>query len=291
MQLKGIIPPIITSFKPSGEIDEPAFRRVIDFLAEHVHGLFVCGSYGCGPLMTIDQQKRCVEIVIEQVGRRIPTIVHLGVASTDTAVELARFAEKSGAVAIASVPPYYYRFSDQEILRHFGALVDSVDIPTYVYNNPESVGYGVSTDLMLRLADLGVAGVKDTSYNIIQFADYVRKTRNFDVVLGTDTLFVPAWVMGARACISGSAIPFPELVLELYELCAAHEYDKAWDFQKNKLFPIRDVMKMAGSTVVACYELLRIRGIDPGMPKAPFHSVDEATRERMREALEKLELI
>lgn len=292
MALKGAIPPMITSFDNHGEIDEKALRTVVSFLSEHVHGLFVCGSYGSGPLMSAEQRKEVVRITIDEAKGRVPVIVHVGATSTDTSVELAKHAESGGAICVASVPPYYYQPPEKDIINHYERLVKAVNIPVYVYNNPKTVGYGISLELMSKIVDVGVDGVKDSSFDIMVFADFRRKLgdRNFDVVLGTEALFLSASVVGARAFIPGLGNAFPEICVELYDTCMGKDYEKAWEVQK-KVNRMREIMKMAGSTIVSVYEMLRMRGINAGMPKSPFRLVDETTRESIRTELQKLEML
>jgi len=292
MRLEGVIPPMITPFDSNGEIDEKALRRVVDFLSKNVHGLFVCGTYGSGPLMSVEQRKKVVEITIDETEEKIPVIVHVGAASTDISVDLAKHAESNGALCIASVPPYYYRPSERDIIYHYERLVKAVNIPVYVYNNPKTVGYGVSSELMSKIIDVGVQGVKDSSFDMMVFADFQRKlgNRGFDIVMGTEALFLLASVLGARAFIPGLGNAFPEICVELYKTCMRRDYENAWEVQK-RVNRVRDVMKIAGATIVSVYEMLKMRGIDPGLPKSPFRLVDEATREHMKKELQELQML
>ncbi len=61
--LTGVIPPMITPFNSDGEVDENALIDLINFLIKHVHGLFICGTYGSGPLMKLEQRKKVADIV------------------------------------------------------------------------------------------------------------------------------------------------------------------------------------------------------------------------------------
>lgn len=291
MALKGVIPPMITSFDGDGNVDEKALRNHVSFLSKNVDGLFICGSYGSGPLMSAEQREKVVEITIDEAKGRVPVIVHVGAVSTDTSVELAKHAEDKGAICVASVPPYYYSPPEKDIIYHYERLVKAVSIPVYVYNNPKTVGYGISPELMSKITDVGVKGVKDSSFDIMVFADFRRKLgdRDFDVVLGTEALFLSASVLGARAFIPGLGNAFPEICVELYKACVKKDYDKAWEVQK-KVNHMRDIMQMA-ATIVSVYEMLRMRGFDAGMPKAPFRLVDEATRKSMRKALQEIEML
>jgi len=107
---------------------------------EKVQGFYPCGTYGSGPLLSVEERKRVAEVVIDEVNGRVPVIMHVGGASTRSVVELAKHAEKAGATAVAAVPPIYYGFKEPEVERHFKALVEAVSIPVFVYNNPKTTG-------------------------------------------------------------------------------------------------------------------------------------------------------
>lgn len=86
---------MITSFTEKGEVDERKLRRLIDFLARYVKGLFLYCSYGPGPLMTQKQLKKCVDIVEDEVARRVSIIVHVGCADNRyLSISLAKHAEE-----------------------------------------------------------------------------------------------------------------------------------------------------------------------------------------------------
>lgn len=290
-RLKGAIPPLITPFTEEGEIDKNKLKLLVDFLSNHVQGLFVCGSYGSGPLMTREQRKECAEIVVETVTAKIPVIVHVGSTDTATSVSLAKHAQKIGVNRIASVAPYYYSYTEGQILNHFKHLLDVVNLPVYIYNNPKTVGYPITPETLAKLEEIGVAGVKDSSFDLMTFSDFVRKTGDdFEVVMGTEALFLPAYVLGARAFIPGLGNAFPEIVVKLYQACVKEDFEQASILQ-FKILKLRDAMRIGGSTIVSIYEMLRLRGIDAGIPRLPFYPLDQKRRRQIRQVLEDLNML
>ncbi len=285
---EGVIPPIVTPFTPDGEIDEGAFHELVDFWVHHVQGLFVCGTYGSGPLMSIEQRKRAAEIVTECVNGRLPVIVHVGAADTQTAVLLASHAESIGASAVAAVAPYYYPHSDQELTNYYGEIVNSSSLPVYVYNNPKTTGNSISADLLARLADLGAVGIKDSSFDIRQFYAYMRRVTkpDFEFIIGTEALVLPAMSMGAKAAVSGLANALPEIVVELYQACKDNDYDSAAKLQQ-KVLELRDIMHLAPS-ICAVQAMLKMRGIRAGNPKSPFVPISEHEYARIETSLRRL---
>jgi 4-hydroxy-tetrahydrodipicolinate synthase len=279
-KIGGIIPPMLTAFDEQGDFDEKAQREIVSFLVDKVQGLYPCGTYGSGVLMDVGERKRVAEVVIDEVAGRIPVIMHVGGASTRSVVELAQHAEQTGATAVAAVPPIYYGFKQPEVERHFTALVDAVSIPVLIYNNPKTTGVAVSAPLLNRLAQIGVSGVKDSSFDIMVFYDYLRgvKKEGFIPIIGTEALLLPAVIMGAHGSVSGLANAFPEPVVELFTAVKRGDMDKATSLQ-SKVSAMRDIMHY-GPTLPMIQAVLRKRGVNAGYPRLPFVLPDEELLEK-----------
>ena len=113
-KLSGIIPPLTTPFTPAGDVYEKGLRELVDFQIENgSHGLFICGTYGSGPIMTLEERKQVHEIVIDQAQNRIRIVAHVGTTSTAQSIELAQHAQETGAEYIASISPYYHRHDEK----------------------------------------------------------------------------------------------------------------------------------------------------------------------------------
>ena len=274
-RISGIIPPLLTAFDKSGAFDEKAQREIVSFLVAKVQGFYPCGTYGSGPLMSVEERKRVAEVVIDEVNGRVPVILHVGGPTTRFAVELAKHAEKAGAVAVASVPPIYYGFKEPEVERHFQALVEAVDVPVFVYNNPKTTGVSISADLLNRLAKLGVRGVKDSSFDIMVFYSYLWtvEREDFIPVIGTEALIFPAVGMGAFASVSGLANAIPEPVVELFDAVKAGDLETARPLQR-RVSAMRDVMHL-GPTLTMIQAILHKRGVNAGYPRLPFVAPEE----------------
>src|SRR5512141_1627113 len=109
--IKGSLVPNITLFDADGKLDQDRTWWHMDWmLSKGVDGLFLTGSYGAGPLMTVEERLTVFKIAKEVVkgysGKYL--IPHVGAIDNKTAVELARAAEAIGVEAVAAVPPYYY---------------------------------------------------------------------------------------------------------------------------------------------------------------------------------------
>jgi 4-hydroxy-tetrahydrodipicolinate synthase len=283
-KLKGIIPPLTTPFTREGAVYEEGLRNLVEFQIENGSlGLFICGTYGSGPIMTVEERKRVHEIVVDQVRGRINVVAHVGTTSTAQSVELAQHAASVGADYVASIPPYYHRHDERTVVEYFRSLVDSVDIPVYVYNNPKTSGVTVTPSFLRHLAEVGVVGIKDSGFSYIEFTHLIlgmTDRPDFRFIVGTEGIALPAWLAGAKGCVSGLANVFPEVMSEMWNLFEAAEYEKAAKLQL-KVNRARQILHIPSSTNAACYAVLHERGVDAGYPKAPILPVEESKRVAM----------
>ena len=124
---KGIIPPIQTSFTADGELNEQGIRNLIRFTLPHVHAYYPIGTYGVGPLMTLDDRKKALEIILDEVNGKVPVIAHVGCADTKSVIELAKHAKAAGASAVASISPYYSpNLPDDMLFQYHADIIDAV---------------------------------------------------------------------------------------------------------------------------------------------------------------------
>tara|TARA_A100001037_G_scaffold270940_1_gene266140 strand:+ start:409 stop:1299 length:891 start_codon:yes stop_codon:yes gene_type:complete len=285
---RGTMPALITPFDGDGKVDETKFRTFLDWLVPQVSGLYVAGSYGSGPIMTVDQRKQVAEIVLDSVSGRIPVVIHVGDPDTYTSIELARHAESLNVSGVASLTPYYYLHGREEIDRHFVSLIDAVSTPVYLYNNPKYTNYCVTAEEIYWLAEKGLAGIKDSSANIQLFYGLVAATRDFDdfqVIVGSQTILLPALVGGGRGCVSGLSNLYPKVVNGIFDAAESGDFDRALAIQReaNELRQLTG----AGIPVAFYHSALRYRGIDIGVPKAPLVSKTKAEEAAIFAALEK----
>ena len=288
----GVVPPMVTPFAENGELDEKKTRILVQFLKEQVHGLFICGSYGSGPMMSIEERKLLTEITMDENQGKVDVIVHVGSADTRTSMDLTRHAVAQGATAVAAVGPYYFHHNRDSILSFYEDLVKAAkDTPVYIYNNPGFQGYTMDISLIDDLRNVGVHGIKDATFNILDHAAYRRKfEKDFDIALGTEAMFLSAAVLGTKAFIPGLGNAFPEINVQMFDEAMRKDYEacRKTQFIINQ---IRDVMYMAGSTQLAVYAMLELRGILTAYPRKPFLPASNSDKDKMRHALHELKVL
>ena len=292
----GVIPPIMSSFTKEGEIYEKGLREIIRFTLPHVNGYYPIGTYGCGPLMSVDERKKVLEIILDEVNGKLPVVAHVGAAGTKPMVDLARHAKSAGAAGVGAISPYYApNLPEDNLYSHFADLVDAVneeEFPVYVYNNMHYSQNRITPKVLRRLAEHGLRGCKDSSFDLVnffQFQDAVADYPDFNVIVGTEAFFMGAFDAGATGMICGMGNIFPELLERMYKAYLAGDREKAMSDQRL-ILRLRAITKSA-PTVPILHAVLKMRGIDGGYPRSPYIEIDEGVKEKVKKGLKDLGLL
>ncbi len=216
-EFKGLFPAIITPMTSEGELNEEAFRAVMeDNIQAGVHGFWVAGGTGESVYLTDDENRRIAEISADQNQGRVKNIMHVGAPSTVRAAMLAEHAAKQGVEAICCVPPFFYRTTDDALVEHYRVVGAAADLPLFVYNLPQCTGVEVTPELMAKIQE-GVpqlSGLKHSGPDFHATAAFARMGLN--CFIGSGRLMLPGLTVGAIGCIDGPPIAAPELWLDIW---------------------------------------------------------------------------
>lgn len=287
--IRGIISPILTCIDQSERIDEPAMRRHVDFvISGGVHGILAFGSNGEFYMMEEDETRQALEIMVSQTAGRVPVYCGIGAIRTQKCVRIAKMAEKMGAQGISVLQPMFLKPTEEELLRHFRTIADSVpELPMLLYNNPGRTGYTMSYGLVERLTDVcpNIAGMKDSSGDMTRTAEFIRRNRgrNFKVFGGKDTLVFGTLVHGGAGGVCSTANIYPKLVCSIYNKFV--EGDLAGSLEAQyRLNPVRLSMDLA-SFPVSTKDMANMIGLNVGMPYCPSLPSDEKVIAAMHEEM------
>ena len=164
-QIQGVIVPMLTPLNPDETVDVPSLRSLVNYLIDNgVHGIWASGTTGEFANLPDSERILSMETVVDEVAGRVPVIGNISSASTQMSVSLAQEVSELGMDGIALTPPYYYPNSQDELMDHYRYARDSVGVPLWVYNIPQTVKTAVEPSVIAALAAEGaVVGVKDSS--------------------------------------------------------------------------------------------------------------------------------
>lgn len=285
---KGVIPAVLTAFDKNEEIDEKGMRELVSYLiGKGVDGLYLTGSTGEGFTMSSEERKRVVEIVMDENKGRVPVVVHVGAIGTKLSIELAKHAEEVGADGISSVPPFYWKFNENQIVKYYTEIANSCSLPMIVYNVPLVGLLGMNAIKRLAAID-NVKGIKYTAlahYEITQIKDEVGE--DFLVYSGADEMAVSGLLSGADGIIGSFYNIMPELFININKAVANKEIDEATRLQRQAIEIIMYCLQLP-SFYAGMKTILRWRGINAGICRSPFENLSEAQEVEFREGLKKL---
>ncbi|MCE2492337.1 MAG: dihydrodipicolinate synthase family protein [Alphaproteobacteria bacterium] len=95
-----------------------------------------------------------------------------------------------------------------------------------------------------------------------------RDFTDFQVIVGSQTILLPALVGGGRGCVSGLSNLYLKVVNQIFEAADAGDFDRALGIQREA----NELRQLTGSGIPVSFHhsALRYRGIDIGVPKAPL---------------------
>ncbi len=294
--IKGVVVPILTPIDGDERIDEAKLREQVDYVIDGgVLGILAFGSNGEFYVIEEDEMERGLKIMVDQAAGRVPVYFGIGAISTKKCCRLAKMALANGAAGISVLQPMFLKPTKAELFLHFKTIAEAVpDTPMLLYNNPGRVNYTLSGNLVERLAHEvpNIVGMKDTSGDITQTAEFIRRTRdvNFKVFGGKDTLLYASMCHGAVGGVCTAANFMPELITDVYNKYVAGDLEGSLEAQ-FKLNPVR--LSMDGASFpVAAKDMANLRGRDIGVPYTPNLATPEGpVLEKIRAEMKKAGLI
>lgn len=187
---KGIITALVTPLK-DGKVDEITLGDLVTLQVEQgVDGVVPCGSTGESLLLTSDEQKRVIEIVVEAANKRIFVLAGTSGVTVDQTVAYSTQAQKAGADGALIITPWYVKPSQESLVNYFTEVHDRTRLPIVLYNNPARCGVGFDVETVVTLSEKErIVGLKDSSHDLTRVLDLRgRVNPNFKLYPGDDVI-------------------------------------------------------------------------------------------------------
>lgn len=275
MELKGIVPALVTPFDVAGNVNYKELRKLVrQLLEEGADGFYVTGSTGECFLLTDEERIKILDAVTETVEGKVPVIAHVGKIGAAQAVHLAKEAQRTGAFAVSSIPPFYYNFSFQEIADYYAAISDAVDLPLVVYNYPKYSGVSINAENFEVIQNkCRVGGLKYTDANLYELERIRNAYPDLKILFGKDESLLYALPVGVDGAI-GSTYNF---MLKKYKrLWKAYENGDIREAEQlqHEACRVIDAL-LCTRDITAVKYFLKKKGIECGDCRAPFSKITE----------------
>jgi len=266
----GVLPALVTPFTTDEEVDEAALRALVRHVLPHVDGVVPCGTTGEFIYLNPEEQRRVLEIVLDEVAGRVPVVAGTGAPSTREVIQLARAAQAAGASACLVVTPFFLHPSDKGIYQHFYEVASAVDIPIIMYNIPQVVDAYLPRTVVEDLADIpNIVALKDSSGNLTYTMEVLEMTSGrLQVFVGHDEVVLPALAAGCCGMILASAQVFPDIWQQVYAAVQSGDLETARRLQFSVQKLTRIICRHGGG--VAVKAALNMMGVKVGGPRRPL---------------------
>src|SRR5690606_19846133 len=105
LELKGIIPPMVTPLNTDGGLDVKGLERLIEHLINGgVHGIFLLGTNGEAHSLSYYLRKEHITKVCAIIEGRVPVLVGITDTSLDGSLDIAAHAKEAAANSVVVAP-------------------------------------------------------------------------------------------------------------------------------------------------------------------------------------------
>lgn len=260
-------------------------------IAAGVDGLLVMGSMGAMQLMRDETFNAAVEVTLDEVGGKVPVIVGCGDTSTERSLTRIRRVERHAVSGVALVPPYFFTFSQNELLHYFTELASATELPVYLYGNPAWTQHTLSYELIVELSRVeNIVGLKESGdlVTVRRCAEHFGPSGGFSVLSGLTPFFDFSLQAGAHGIVDGLFALAPEYGVEMMRCFRNGDREGMAAIQRKiqRLVAVVTVDSVFAGFTAA----MNLRGIPGNFAPRPFTQSTKKGRVEVRAILEELEI-
>ncbi|MEH3086647.1 MAG: dihydrodipicolinate synthase family protein [Xylophilus ampelinus] len=288
-KIAGVLTAIVTPVDADDRFHETSFRAQVDRQVAAGNGIFCGGTNGEFFALTESERLAVAEAAVDQVRGRAPVVGHVGENSTAECIRMGRRIAAMGVDAVAAITPNFVPLSQDDLVWHFTAVADSLDLPVYLYNIPARTGNTIAPETALRLAaHPRIAGIKDSAgtYESLKgFLDAAAQSEDFAVFNGPDHLIHRGFVDGCAGAVSGLANVAPREINAIWSRFRDGDAEGSRAAQET-VARLRESLYRVAFAPAAVKRAVRLLGFDVGNSKYPVRisaEQDEAIRQVLRD--------
>jgi N-acetylneuraminate lyase len=293
MKINGIVAATFAAYYEDGSLNIDIIPLLVNkLIVDGVSGVYICGTNGEGPNMTVEERMAVAEAYVNAARKRILVLVHVGHTSIEESKKLAAHAAKIGADAFSSVAAFYFKPTSVQNLVNCMAEIASAapQLPFYYYHMPTLTGVGMDMVEFLQLGEKSIpnlAGIKYTASTLHEYQACLNfKDGKFDVLFGFDEMLLPALSVGAKGAIGSTYTFAAPVYLEIIKLYRSGMHDEARNLQLSVVDFIRCIIKHP--SIAAQRAIMHMLGIDMGSPRLPLAVLSDEAYNKLKAELEEV---
>lgn len=296
MKLEGTTVAMVTPFTREDTVDEEGMRENMNYLLERgVNGLLAAGTTGESATITHQEQKKMMEILVDEVKGKVAAVAGAGSNSSKEALGLVKHAEDVGADYALVITPYYNKPQPNGLYEHYKMLSESTDIPIIVYNVPSRTGTDIDVETIGKVAQLdNIVALKEANPDLDKVSQIIQKmdqlgVNDFLVLSGNDNLTLPMISQGCKGVISVVGNVDPARMSEMVKKALEEDFQGARDLH----YELYDLMKVlfVESNPVPAKTALNMMGRPAGHVRMPLAPLKTESQDKLKKVLLDLQLI
>ncbi|MEJ7541348.1 N-acetylneuraminate lyase [Staphylococcus intermedius] len=289
--LKGLYAALLVPFDENGQVKEQGLRAIIRNAIDEqkLDGLYVNGSSGENFLMNTEQKKEVFRITKDEAKDDIRLIAQVGSLDLNEAIELGKYATELGYDSLSAVTPFYYPFTFEEIRDYYFAIIEATQNNIIVYSIPGLTGVNISIQQFEELFQNDkVIGVKYTAPDFYLLERLRKAFPDKLIFSGFDEMLVQAAISGVDGAIGSTFNVNGRRIRQIFENAQNGAIEEAYRIQHETNDIIETVLGMGLYPTLKA--ILAEKGIDTGVPKAPFHPFNETHRDALKTLMDQYQL-
>lgn len=236
-KITGVLTAIVTPFTAEGDYNEPAMRTQIQRQLAAGNGIFCGGTNGEFFVLNEQEKLAVTKTCVDEVAGKAFVVAHVGEISTRETIRLGKQVAALGVDAVSVITPYFVPLKQEELIAHYEAVADALDVPVFLYNIPARTGNTLEPETVRKLAaHPNIIGIKDSAGSYESLSGFLKAAEgieNFDVLNGPDSLIHQGFVDGCSACISGLANVAPKEINAIWDRFHAGDIEGSRKAQEN----------------------------------------------------------
>ncbi|MBN2302860.1 MAG: dihydrodipicolinate synthase family protein [Anaerolineae bacterium] len=232
IDIRGVIPPMLTPLTEDRQLDIPALHRLVDHMIDGgVDGIFALGTSGEGTWLTDTFCRAVVHETMSATRGRVPILVGLLQPNAPRVLDMLDWVQSSGAAAVVVTTPFYFEADAPTQEAHFRTIAQASPLPVVVYNIPSKTHNPLLPDVMERmLEEPNIVALKNSTTDIDSFVDMLRVCQQrpgFRVLQGTARLILASLQHGADGIVPGLGNLFPEIFVQMMDYVESNQSEQA----------------------------------------------------------------
>lgn len=287
MKLQGVMPALVTPFTADGKVDFKAFEKLLTHLREAgVTGWVPNGSTGEYFSQSDAERREVLQFVKDFAKPGETLIAGTNAPATREVIAQTAMAKEIGYDTVLLAPPFYTRPTQQELIAHYEAVLNAVDVNLVLYSYPAKDGSDISYELMDHFANNArVIGIKESSGSVQRALGITsRYGDRLQLVTGSDDVVLDFMLWGADSWICGPSNCMAKACCDLDRTYRSGDLAKAREMMRT-LYRAMNILE-SGKFVQKIKYGCELQGIPVGECRAPLGALTAEEKAEFRAAME-----